>query len=268
MSGAWVAGFIPGETYMAVQTDRVISELRDLILSGQAQPGERLTELGYAARLGVSRTPLRLAFAELEKEGLLERMRSGGYRVRTFSMADIADAVDVRGLLEGMAVRLIAENGLIPEVQQSLESIVRLGRQLVDDATSSDSHVVDAEAWRRLNQRFHETLAAACGNSALVSALDHNNKLPFVGPGSLTLPLIPTRLETSFVARAQSDHEDVLQALIHRQANRAEALMREHAYRSRQNKRQLIDELRQQRESRGDMPDIGPAELVAHALSA
>src|SRR5690606_8298946 len=126
----------------------------------------------------------------------LERMRSGGYRVRTFSMADIADAVDVRGLLEGMAVRLIAENGLKQDVQVSLEAIVRLGRELVDDATNSDSRVVDAEAWRRLNQRFHEVLAMACGNSALVSALDHNNKLPFVGHVSLTLPLIPSMLET------------------------------------------------------------------------
>src|SRR5690606_21773842 len=228
---------------MAVQTDRVISELRDLILSGQAQPGERLTELGYAARLGVSRTPLRLAFAELEKEGLLERMRSGGYCVRTFSITDIADAVDVRGLLEGMAVRLIAENGMSADVRKSLESIVRQGRELIDDATNTDSQAVDAESWRRLNLRFHEVLAAACGNSALVSALNHNNKLPFVGPGSLALPLIPTRLETSFVARAQSDHEDVLHALINREASRAEALMREHAYRSRQNKRQLIAEL-------------------------
>jgi GntR family transcriptional regulator of vanillate catabolism len=259
----------PGKgLYMAVQTDRVILELRDLILSGGAQPGERLTELGYAARLGVSRTPLRMAFAELEKEGLLERMQSGGYRVRTFSITHIADAVDVRGVLEGMAVRLIAEKGLTAQVQASLESVVRLGRKLVDDATNAETQVVDAESWRRLNQRFHEVLADACGNSALVSALEHNNKLPFVGPGSLTLPLVPTRLETSFVARAQSDHEDVLQALIHREASRAEALMREHAYRSRENKRQLIAELRQARESQGNPSIIGPAELAVHAISA
>src|SRR5690606_10044528 len=168
---------------MAIQTDRVISELRDLILSGQAQPGERLTELGYAARLGVSRTPLRLAFAELEKEGLLERMRSGGYCVRTFSIMDIADAVDVRGLLEGMGVREIADGGLAEDVMAVMVSIVRQGRELIDGAAETDSHVVDAESWRRLNQRFHEVLAEACGNSALISALDHNNKLPFVGRG-------------------------------------------------------------------------------------
>lgn len=253
---------------MAAQTDRVISALRDLILSGEAEPGERLTELGYAARLGVSRTPLRLAFAELEKEGLLERLPAGGYRVRTFSMKHISDAVDVRGVLEGMAVRLIAETGLDEEVRQELESVVGQGRKLVDDAMKRDSPVVDAEAWRRLNMRFHDILIEACGNLAIASALEHNNKLPFVGPGSMALPQVPTRLEISFVQRAQSDHEDVLEALIHRQASRAEALMREHAYRSRENKRQLMSELRRERESAGESPRLGPAELAAHVVSA
>ena len=254
--------------FMAVQTDRVILELRNLILSGEAQPGERLTELGYAAKLNVSRTPLRLAFAELEKEGLLERLPSGGYRVRTFSIQHLSDAVDVRGGLEGMAARLLAEQGLKPEVLQSLELLVQLGRKLVDEATQAESQVIDAEAWRHLNQRFHEVLVESCGNLALISALEHNNKLPFVGPGALTLPLVTTQLETSFVARAQYDHEDVLQALINREASRAEALMREHAHRSRQNKRQLISKLRKEREQQGDLSAISPAEIALHTISA
>lgn len=253
---------------MAVQTDRVISALRDLILSGEAEPGERLTELGYAARLGVSRTPLRLAFAELEKEGLLERLTSGGYRVRTFSMKDIADAVDVRGILEGMAVRLLAEAGIGAEVREKLEAIVHQGRRLIDNAMQLESPIVDAETWRRLNLQFHEILVDACGNLALSSALEHNNKLPFVGPGSVALPSVPTRLEIAFVQRAQTDHEDVLEAIIARQAVRAEALMREHAYRSRENKRQRMNELRHARDTGGDTTILGPAELVAHMVIA
>lgn len=253
---------------MAAQTDRVISELRDLILRGEAPAGERVTELGYAARLGVSRTPLRLAFSELEKEGLLERMPSGGYRVRTFSIKHIADAVDVRGVLEGMAARLIAETGMTSTARETLESVVLRGRQLVDDATRTASQVIDAEAWRGLNHQFHQVLAEANGNTALLSALEHNNKLPFVGPGALTLPLIPTKLETSFVARAQADHEDILQALLNREASRVEALMREHAYRSRENKRKLIHEVRRAHEQQGGPSDIGPAELLRGSITA
>lgn len=253
---------------MAAQTDRVISELRGLILRGEARAGERLTELGYAARLNVSRTPLRLAFAELEKEGLLERFPSGGYRVRTFSIQHIADAVDVRGILEGMAARLIAEAGMSDTVRDTLTAVVEKGRQLVDDATQADTQLIDAEAWRRLNHEFHHVLATACNNTALFSALEHNNKLPFVGPGALTLPSIPTQLETSFVARAQTDHEDVLHALLHREASRAEALMREHAHRSRENKRKLISALHEGPDSTANGTDLGPAELLRGSVTA
>lgn len=253
---------------MAVQTDRVISALREIILSGEVRPGERLTELHYAARLGVSRTPLRLAFAELEKEGLLEQLPSRGFRVRVFSMDNIGDAVEVRGVLEGMAARLVAEAGLTAETRAELEAAVQAGRALVEQALHAESQAVDAQAWRKVNQRFHDVLIQACGNSALVSALEHNNKMPFVGPGSLALATVPTRLATSFVTRAQTDHEDVLQALVRGEASRAESLMREHAYRSRDNKRLLIQEMRNAREKKGDSPALGPADLLVNSISA
>ncbi|KAG1246519.1 hypothetical protein G6F65_020641 [Rhizopus arrhizus] len=99
---------------MAAQIDKVISELRDMVLSGALQPGERIVELQFSARLGVSRTPLRIALPELEKEGLLERLPSRGFRVRSFTVDEIGDAVDVRGVLEGMAARLPQPAGARP----------------------------------------------------------------------------------------------------------------------------------------------------------
>ena len=104
---------------MAAQIDKVISELRDMVLSGALQPGERVVELQFSARLGVSRTPLRIALTELEKEGLLERLPSRGFRVRAFTVDEIGDAVDVRGVLEGMAARLLAERGARPRCWRS-----------------------------------------------------------------------------------------------------------------------------------------------------
>ena len=64
---------------MAAQIDKVISELRDMVLSGALQPGERVVELQFSARLGVSRTPLRIALTELEKEGLLNGCRRAAF---------------------------------------------------------------------------------------------------------------------------------------------------------------------------------------------
>ena len=68
-----------------------------MILSGEFAPGERMSELRLVKRLGVSRTPLRLALATLEHEGLLQGLKSRGYVVREFTKADISDAIELRG---------------------------------------------------------------------------------------------------------------------------------------------------------------------------
>jgi GntR family transcriptional regulator of vanillate catabolism len=73
-----------------------------------------MVELELSAQLAVSRTPIRIALGELEKEGLLERCRraASGAPVQRH---EITNAVDVRGVLEGMAARQAAERGLTPE---------------------------------------------------------------------------------------------------------------------------------------------------------
>ncbi|MCD0503422.1 GntR family transcriptional regulator [Bordetella petrii] len=232
---------------MAAQIDKVIAELRDLVLSGELQPGERVIELQFAARLGVSRTPLRIAMTELEKEGLLERLPSRGFRVRAFTVDEIADAVDVRGVLEGMAVRLLAERGAPQEVLDQLREAVEEGKRLLAPAERDPNATIDARAWGRINRRFHEILCSGTNNRALIAALEHNNKTPLAGPAALTLPSTPSQLETPFVLRAQADHEDLLRAITQREAVRAESLMREHAYRSRENKRILLAQMRMER---------------------
>jgi GntR family transcriptional regulator of vanillate catabolism len=218
-----------------------------MVLSGELQPGERIVEIPFAARLGVSRTPLRLALTELETEGLLERLPTRGYRVRSFSVNDIADAVDVRGVLEGMAARIVAERGMTEEVRTELTQVVEQGRQLLEPAKHNPAAQIDAESWRLVNERFHHAIVKAAGNRALASALEHNNKTPLAGPGALSFPHTPSDLEISFVLRAQSDHEDLLLALIRGEGTRAESLVREHAYRSRENKRYLINQMQSER---------------------
>lgn len=232
---------------MAAQIDHVISQLRNMVLSGELHPGERIIEIAFAAKLGVSRTPLRIALSELETEGLLERLPSRGFRVRSFSVDEIADAVDVRGLLEGMAARIVAERGMSDAVRDELTAAVRQGRALLEPITHNSAFVVDAEAWRAVNNQFHRAITRAAGNRALESAIEHNNKVPMAGPGALTLPLTPSDLEITFVLRAQADHEDLLVALTRGEGARAESLVREHAYRSRENKRVLITRMQSQR---------------------
>ena len=87
---------------------------------------------------------------------------------------------------------------------------------------------------------FHAALVEAAGNSTLASALAHVSKTPMAGAGALSLNGVLPLLEYRFIQRAQTDHEDVLAALLAGEGARAEALMREHAHRSRNNKRELI----------------------------
>ena len=211
---------------MAAQIDKVISELRDMVLSGALQPGERVVELQFSARLGVAHAAAHRA--------------DGAGKGRPAGTAAVARACApsrwTRSATRwtcaacwGMAARLLAERGA-PGCWRSWSG----GGGRPQLPARRDPHTtVDARAWGQINRRFHEILCEAAGNRALLSALEHNNKTPLAGPAALTLPSTPSLLETPFVLRAQADHEDLLRAITRREAVRAENLMREHAYRSR-----------------------------------
>src|SRR5919204_6633361 len=93
----------------SAQTVKATLGLRQLLFNGEIRPGERLVELALVERLGVSRTPLRLALTTLEHEGLVESLAGGGFAVRQFTRAEIDDAIELRGGLEGTAARVAAE---------------------------------------------------------------------------------------------------------------------------------------------------------------
>ncbi|RZI96782.1 MAG: GntR family transcriptional regulator, partial [Haliea sp.] len=171
---------------MSSQIDYAIQELRQRILSRDILPGERMVELDLSAQLAVSRTPIRIALGELEKEGLLERLPTRGFRVRQFTVDDIADAVDVRGVLEGMAARQAAERGVKPQVLAVLQTCVDEGREILRNAALA-GHVIDASAWIHMNARFHQAVVDAAANSTLDSALAHVSKTPMAGAGALSL---------------------------------------------------------------------------------
>lgn len=224
---------------MATQIHTVINTLRRRIMSGDFAPGDRLVELQLAAELGVSRTPIRLAFEELTKEGLVERLPTRGFRVRAFSVEDLAHAIDVRGTLEGMAARLVAERGLGIDEQAKFDACVQEGEHLLVQAQQQGKGI-DAQGWISVNARFHAALVESARNPALASALEHVSKVPLASAKALSLHGVLPALEYAFILRAQQDHADVVAALKAREGGRAESLMREHARRSRDNKRELL----------------------------
>src|SRR5258706_16312907 len=93
------------------QNLKAILGLRGMIVDGLIAPGARVSELLLVEKLGISRTPARIALVQLRNEGLLEALPTGGFVVASFSELDILEAIEIRGTLEGMAARYAAEPG-------------------------------------------------------------------------------------------------------------------------------------------------------------
>jgi GntR family transcriptional regulator of vanillate catabolism len=198
--------------------------LRELVFGGEFAPGERVPEVGLAERLGVSRTPLRLALSTLAHEGLLEPLAGGGFVVRSFTRDDVADAIELRGVLEGTAARLAAERLESPEELAPLVSAARLLDEVVDDV-SPESLLRYVE----LNDEYHDALVDLARSQTLARAIANVVVLPFASPGALLSSYASSRRSREILVVAQHQHRMLIDAMRARQGARAESIAREHA---------------------------------------
>lgn len=212
------------------QYSRALLELRWLVLNGEFESRTRLPETALAERLGISRTPLRQAMARLVEEGLLEQLDTGGCRVASFSMDDIFDAIEIRGVLEGTAARMAAERGAKPELAEECREVLEQLRVAV-----FGSNRVDFSSYVPLNAQFHRLIARLSGSRVIVREIERAVRLPLASPSAFLQgqELIPDfRASLKY---AQLQHEAIFSAIINREGARAEALAREHARLARQN---------------------------------
>jgi GntR family transcriptional regulator of vanillate catabolism len=217
---------------MDSQQNRVLVQLRDLILKGEFGPGERLTEIPLADKLGASRTPVRLALTSLEHEGLIELSPSGGYQMRRFTSQEIEDSIRVRGLAEGFAARLLSENGASRQLLRELHDCLDAGDMAVSKA---EMDLDDYAAYVEMNDRFHRLILEGCGNSALRRVLDMLVGQPFASPSAM-LPMQSSMEEGQvWMQAAHRTHHAIVQAIERGQGSRAQALGEEHVEIARMN---------------------------------
>ncbi len=205
---------------------QVLVALRQQIASGELPGGTRLAEIPTAAALGVSRMPVRMALRTLEQEGLLVKAGARGYTVRSVTLDDIIAAVEVRGVLEGLAALRAAERGLDPAADAVLRQCLAAG-----DALFGKGHLVEADlaAYEEINIRFHEALLDAGGTQAIRQALARNDHLPFASVKALAADKHQLEREFRRLNYAHMQHHAVYDAVAKGQGGRAEAIMREHA---------------------------------------
>jgi GntR family transcriptional regulator, vanillate catabolism transcriptional regulator len=211
--------------------------LREMILAGELPAGERIAELGVVERLGMSRTPIRAALVRLEQEGLLEALPGGGFAVRTFSERDVADAIELRGTMEGLAARLAAERGVasfvLAEAHACLDEIDRLlARPALDDEAFT--------GYVGLNQRFHALLAEMAGSPVLARELERVLNLPFASPSGFVVVQANSPRARDMLVVAQDQHRQALEAIEQREGSRAEAILREHSRLAQRNLREAV----------------------------
>ncbi len=191
--------------------DEVTARLRDLIVENRIQPGERVPELEIAARLGVSRTPIREALKVLAAEGLVEMQPLRGAIVRGFSAKDAQDMLRVIALLEEFAGREAcgAPAADIAAVQALHERMREHHRRR------------ERQPYFALNQQIHQAIVALARNetlSAMHAQLGQRmRRIRYVGNSE------PANWDA-----AMAEHEAMMQALAARDADAMAAAMRAH----------------------------------------
>lgn len=216
----------------ASQTDRAVLGMRDLVLRGEFKRGERLSETELAERLGVSRTPVRAALQRLEEEGLLELLQPSGYVVRSFSVTDIYDAIEVRGTVEALAARMAAERGVSQLMLDQMKACLARMDQVL---ATENLDVQQLTEYSASNERFHLLMIEAAGSEVVQRALNRIVSLPFASPNAFVLmqAKIPGSFALLKIAHAQ--HHDIVEAIEARCSARVEALVKEHSRIARKN---------------------------------
>lgn len=188
----------------------VAERLVEAIRSGALRPGERLVETALAARLNVSRGPLREALKALEATHLLESRRGHGTYVREVSEDEFAQMISVRALLEGLAARMVATTATAAVI----DALERLHRRIEVAARAGET-----DEWRNLDWSFHEMICAASGNAFLLGSWRSISNLV-----RIFLHQHPAFL--SNMEGVLANHQAFLDAIRDRDPDRAEAVFR------------------------------------------
>ena len=213
------------------QSHKALMGLRSLVLGGEVAPGERLAETVLSERLGISRTPLREAIGQLVEEGLLERMPAGGCRVAELGIADVVDAIEMRGAVEATGLRLAAERGAEPAALARCHALLRR----IEAALGASADSVDFPLYAALNEEFHAEMMQLAGSRVLAREHARVVSLPLARPSAFlkAQATVPAIRQSLFAAQHQ--HRAMIEAVTAREGTRAAALAQEHARLARTN---------------------------------
>ncbi len=200
-----------------IDTDRslakaILDELRGAIVSGELVPGTLYSVRELAARLGVSRTPVREALLQLAQRGMVRFERNRGIRVLQTSLHDLEEVFAIRLLLEVPATfRATSQKppGLVADLRTDLDTM----RRAADER--------DESAFMLADRRFHEAVNTASGNLRLARYVDSLRDMVFLR-GTSTVD------RSRGLADILAEHEHIAACVEEGDAHEAAEAMRQH----------------------------------------
>lgn len=208
------------------------TRIRTDIISGVYTEGERLSESRLCETHNVSRTPVRLALRILESEGVVKRGEGRGYTVQSPTVADILQAVQVRGHLESLAARLLAQS---PDRAQHLPAMAAAIEEMDEQLKLRRIDEPMIHNMKAANKRFHSTILDACGNDYVSFTCKQISHLPMLAVGSMVFDRhvldSPERMEMGLfrLRIGNAQHQVIYDTIKSGDSVRAEAMMREHS---------------------------------------
>ena len=192
--------------------DVVFKTLRQAILRGELEPGERLMEIQLAERLGVSRTPIREAIRKLELEGLVLMIPRKGAEVAKISESNLRDVLEVRRSLEELAIDLACQR-MTPEELEELKVTQEKFALAIKNG--------DAMQIAETDERYHEIIYDDTKNARLVQILDNLREQMY----RYRLEYIKDEDKRQVLL---IEHERILKAISLRHVQEAKQAIREH----------------------------------------
>jgi DNA-binding GntR family transcriptional regulator len=202
---------LPGPSSLRDQAYKV---LKNAILSLELAPGSALIESEVAEHFGISKSPVRDALMDLEREGLVTRVQFKGTYVSEISVTDVREIFQLRAVLEGLAARLAAA-ALTQEEKQRVSALL--------DAQQQAVVLGNVALASQLGKQFHELIFQAADNRRLEAMIrnldDHAQRFR-----SLSSQI------TGRLKKSVAEHRTILAALCDGDGDRAEQLVREHLH--------------------------------------
>jgi DNA-binding GntR family transcriptional regulator len=191
---------------------RLIAEkITEEIITGKLQPGDKLVEANYAEEYGTSRAPIREAFYLLTIDGLVERIPRKGSVVRGYTELDIIDLLEIRMMLENLAIERMAANSLTETILENMENLLSRMENVNGD------HSIYSE----LNQKFHMCIIEM-SQSEIIKLMYSRLGLPLLSLQRISF------LREENIKKSIEEHHIILRNLKTKKYNEAKKILMKH----------------------------------------